>query len=344
GPPVTLYHPVFAKLKDQLNNNTSTAVPNREELRLTHDLFNTTSRLFASEHERMEQMVPLMEVLLGVKIVNKSRNRRSRSSGNSVTLVDLGDVSAVTAIMAWDSELGIGCEAGLQALGLTYKKHVTQKLYEPIRSMSSCPCILFVFAGAHFCVFGAMITDIVVVQPFTEYILLGGTPDKTERVVHIARTFHALREALATLENEYRGLSFSDTVKAAARLFPNPTFLDSNQAPPNTGSLEYYSRISGNCRQPIFCAELNGNRTVIVKFSRSYNVDAHRLLANAGLAPTLHFSAQVRGYHMIVMDYLAKRDAYEVSKSTPLHLGVRQSVEKAIMLLHENGFVFGDLR
>ncbi|KAG6846981.1 hypothetical protein H0H93_010761 [Arthromyces matolae] len=87
-------------------------------------------------------------------------------------------------------------------------------------------------------------------------------------------------------------------------------------------------------------------KKLIVKFASKYNSAAHRLLSEHSLAPTLHYpskddngSVRYGGRQMIVMDYVEMKPL-----SGSLSIAQSKEVRRSIDLLHENNFVFGDLR
>jgi serine/threonine protein kinase len=93
---------------------------------------------------------------------------------------------------------------------------------------------------------------------------------------------------------------------------------------------------------------------VFVKFAPNYNEAAHRLLASQKppLAPALHFCARVIGdMYMVVMEYIpeSRGRSAGVLVHGPCYPPsllriVEQEVLKALRLLHEQQWVFGDLR
>ena len=98
-----------------------------------------------------------------------------------------------------------------------------------------------------------------------------------------------------------------------------------------------------------------GDTDVIVKFCETYGAEPHRLLADAGLAPRLrHFGRIEGGLHIVVMDLVQGVDAHKYFQQVKLlrgiyvHVGlsdgVRKDVTAAIKILHDAGFVLGDLR
>lgn len=87
-------------------------------------------------------------------------------------------------------------------------------------------------------------------------------------------------------------------------------------------------------------------RAIIVKFAESYNVEAHRLLAEAQLAPALLYVSSEHGIKvaelsMIVMEKVQGQDLTRF-KSVPRC--VKDNVSDALELLHKRRIVFGDLQ
>ena len=91
----------------------------------------------------------------------------------------------------------------------------------------------------------------------------------------------------------------------------------------------------------------------MVKFVQMYNFAAHRLLAAHNLAPRLLYpenvadepAIDVSGLKLVVMEFVdgvTAHDAY--GNATTLPDLIFHEVEKATMVLHANGLVFGDLR
>jgi len=108
-----------------------------------------------------------------------------------------------------------------------------------------------------------------------------------------------------------------------------------------------------NERHALYLARMptkTSNEVVLVKFSAKYRKDAHQLLANADppLAPALHFCTRVIGdMYMVVMEYIPKskgQSLFVAPPPQPALEGVRKDIERALNLLHEKDFVFGDLR
>ncbi|EJU00821.1 hypothetical protein DACRYDRAFT_108874 [Dacryopinax primogenitus] len=95
--------------------------------------------------------------------------------------------------------------------------------------------------------------------------------------------------------------------------------------------------------RPLFRTEFDSKRCV-VKFSHTYGVEAHELLAKAGLAPALFHAKQV--YHdsfwLIVMDHVDGKPFVEVPSEGKD--SVLNDLSRAVQHLAASGLVHGDLR
>lgn len=84
---------------------------------------------------------------------------------------------------------------------------------------------------------------------------------------------------------------------------------------------------------------------IVVKFVKTYSAEAHRLLAELGMAPKLlYYSAEEKGFEkvggldMVVMEFLEEEPGGTWNKTR------WDQIKKGLEVLHETGFVFGDLR
>jgi hypothetical protein len=93
----------------------------------------------------------------------------------------------------------------------------------------------------------------------------------------------------------------------------------------------------------IFSARLANGEAIFVKFVTRYNLKAHQLLELEGLAPRLRHCSERRDgetHFVVVMDRLVGHHMHnEIFQEVDL-----ARVERAKNLLHENNYVFGDLR
>ena len=87
-----------------------------------------------------------------------------------------------------------------------------------------------------------------------------------------------------------------------------------------------------------------GEVEVVVKFTVQYHEEAHRILAENQLVPTLYFCIPLVGdMYMVIMDYTDSAPCFCL-KDLGDHRAIYSDVDKAINLLHGQDLVFGDLR
>jgi serine/threonine protein kinase len=203
-------------------------------------------------------------------------------------------------------------------------------------------------------VLGAVITDGVIVQRLTNSVWVGLDSVLNEsQIADVAKVFWALRTSLGKLKSYYEGVNPTDDLPAASRYFPSITaYYDGNE-------LVEFDYI-GFLEDGPDCITLHAqtrtmSQDIVVKFVDRYGEKAHRLLADADLAPKLLYCGSphlkddqptYQSISMVVMEYVdgdtlakAKRTMDEGTIET-----VRSEVRRALELLHDNGLVFADLR
>jgi serine/threonine protein kinase len=177
----------------------------------------------------------------------------------------------------------------------------------------------------------------------------------SDNIIRLARVFVALSRCRVDLTKYYDGVSSLASPRLSC-LYPNPIPLDPCKALPNLTYRQFLSQAGqptsalvdlGNVCNSMYTATLDDtNQEVIVKFTARYNEAAHRLLANARLAPRLHFCGRiVGGLYIVVMDRVDGKSIWQLrQEKMPVPAIVSQKVEEAVRLLHEEDIVFGDLR
>ncbi|KAF9642972.1 hypothetical protein BDM02DRAFT_3264279 [Thelephora ganbajun] len=264
------------------------------------------------------------------------------------------------------NEPGLGGDPFLQGF-VAYAKIITQNEYSSYLGHSNMPVILLAIAGNCLVMSTAVFTDAIYANELLSTRLHLG-PHSSDNVLHIARVFMAINnstERLRELYEDLRRVPRSSPPQAKV-LRPNPT-----ADPPgliDLPELEFFCKVDradgaelpdideDNERHAMYLARMQIGtltRVVFVKFAAKYHEAARRLLADQDppLAPTLYLCARVIGdMYMVVMEYIPKsRDRSILSHfSTPPPQAVSgvvyRDVCKALYLLHERDFVFGDLR
>lgn len=176
----------------------------------------------------------------------------------------------------------------------------------------------------------------------------------SENIIHLARVFSVLSCCREDLKQYYDGVK-NLAPPALSCLFANPTPIDPSKSLPKLTYRQFLTRAGQptadlvNLKNPVtnlYIATLDTNQDVSVKFAARYNEEAHRLLAEAQLAPRLYFCGLVvGGIHMIVMERVDGKSVWELHENKlPIPSIVLEKVEEAVRLLHNNHIVFGDLR
>jgi hypothetical protein len=227
---------------------------------------------------------------------------------------------------------------------------------------------------------GAVFADTFIAQELTDYITLGSHPTDPDRGLRrVAQVLVTLRECIEDLSSFYNGLRFFRSPRrgpvtdpppgrASKRLGPRSEDITPQYVPESPlqrwvfpcytefsingdhFSLTYERPLEGGEKttRALFTATMTsssaGSKLVVVKFTRRYCTEAHRLLAEMSLAPKLLYHEDIAGVHFIVMEHL---EVIEVSDD-PLggedgtkHM---ESLRRAARALHGEKLVFGDLR
>jgi serine/threonine protein kinase len=164
----------------------------------------------------------------------------------------------------------------------------------------------------------------------------------------------ALRTSLDKLRCYYLNLPSIPSV--SARYFPSITAYRDR----DSDKVVHFEYI-GFLENDVSCTAIHARtcaepaRDIVVKFVNRYGERAHRVLAEAGLAPKLLYCGPPQSdmgqpsYHplcTVIMEYVkgltlakAKRELDENTAGR-----VREEVGRALYLLHTKGLVFGDLR
>ena len=193
-------------------------------------------------------------------------------------------------------------------------------------------------------------------------------------VFRLSQIFGALQLAVEDLGNYYDRVSKDPGIlplvynQPHPRFFPHPTgFMVENGARPQWTKFEYIDACSSLPTNVTFIAKVkSSDQKLVVKFVERYGVQAHQLLADAGMAPRLLYCGPLDGeinigdeagshaqdtseicglyvgqIRMVIMEYI-EGDA--MSEERPVPENARTQIEEAIQRLHDAQLVFGDLR
>ncbi|KAG6884082.1 hypothetical protein C0992_007052 [Termitomyces sp. T32_za158] len=335
GLPIGLFHPVFNSFHSDIQSEERFR-PDASVSSSIRELWKAFARIYHSEDDRIEAITPPLAKLLDDTFQVKDITD-VRSSG--IITDQCGFGTAYPVIAEVKNEMGTSLADPSHQAGYAYRKYWAEQT--AIRKLSHCPSIILAIAGPWMCVFGAIYLEKAVVQPLTNYIWLGGNIyDDIEQLLMTARLFGALRTAISSLRTYYQGIAKrlkERNLQAEISEFPFITEYGSTK-------FTYISRLAPDHPSKIlYEAKLDDGHRVVVKFTSRYHAEAHRLLAERGLAPKLHYAGTAGGSlyggrYMVVMDF------FEGTMPHTFTEGQFNKVKEAIDLLHSHGIVFGDLR
>ena len=243
--------------------------------------------------------------------------------------------------------------------------------FNAIRDRCCCPTLILAGGGPWMVVLGGVLTDRPIVQRLTDMLWIGHSSTHQEvRIEHLARVFLALRTSAEELGNFYRNLIHNMTEMPAfdqrkldhphPRFYPYITYFPQDS---QMVSFKYVQRLEDDPGCVTFLAQTTAFKTrdIVVKFVTTYGDGVHRFLADKGYAPQLLYCGPIPEadtilaniplpmtegaidrrllplMRMVVMDYV-KPSGY------PAEQVAREQLERVLDLLHDEGYVFGDLR
>ncbi|KAG9078891.1 hypothetical protein FS749_009054 [Ceratobasidium sp. UAMH 11750] len=336
GPPIVLYHPVFGRF---LSNLRSTAP-------ISPTIYAQTTRYFTVSQE-------LYETEFGQRPTPTTRDQSSQE-GLQVLLGSFMSEhdGACLIVTEMKNEIGTGdSDPSIQA-AQSYSRYWGDPKRQALLDQCCCPSLLVAIAGPWMAILGAVFLDRPVVQPLTHFLWIGHDPARPSELEHLARVFHSISSAREELEEFYRNVPAPRS--ELDRFFPYIThYTDPTGHRVQFAYLKALSGTRSANNKSIFLAKTPDEdppKKIVIKFVRTYNADAHKLLAKEGLAPLLLYDGTSHpqdqpgpDHAMIVMELvsgvdLAKFDEYPLPDSAPM------DIDKALKRLHGHDFVFGDLR
>ena len=360
GLPIGLFHPVFNDFHAAMRS-TEALYAGEKTYSAVRGLFQACADLYDSEEKRVKAVNPFISELLEISFAS---NKEAGVNSDGVVTEHCGTSMAYVAIQEVKNEIGTASADPYNQGSLAYRKYwaAESKLGWSLQTPSSltrepcaankklreacyCPTIMLAIAGPWMCVFGGVYLQKATVQPLTDYIWLGGNNFNDDRLIFASRLFAALKCAIKSLQEYYRGLSSNFPHWIPITVTPNPFPCITHFGSTN---FTYSSRLANAYREKlIYRANLEGDqRSVVVKFVSRYNAQAHRILAEHHLAPKLHYAGTEEdeiqlygGRYMVVMDYF---DGEPVTKAFSEQYLAK--VNTAIRILHSHNLVFGDLR
>ena len=202
---------------------------------------------------------------------------------------------------------------------------------------------------------GAIFTSHVIVQRLTDYMWIGdGRVIDDGYIIRIARVLGALSSAVSDLEKYYNSEVKLSNELEISRFFSLATSYTKKER--SCVKFRYVRPLKDDDTSCIvFLAQEEDGREIVVKFVEQYGVAAHMLLAEHNLAPELLYYGDVWpseelqegcGHRrMVVMEYIGGQSLYYYkAHEGEVPAALRDAVERAVRILHEQKLVHGDIR
>ncbi len=220
-------------------------------------------------------------------------------------------------------------------------------------ALSSTSHLLMIYSGSYFAFYGALWDgDRVRVESLTPSFDLATHWRESKTRKAIASSFDALILAVENIQAHYNKIEAEAHVNPAPKPYNcrlqkacNFPFMTSYVKGGQEISFTYVERLDED--KLLFSAFVNDNRQAnyIVKFTQQYSEAAHLCLASYNSAPTLRHCIQISAeWIAVVMDRSRYKTLYGLSLLKDQQEKVQQTVEKTLQVLHDAGFVHGDLR
>jgi serine/threonine protein kinase len=235
-------------------------------------------------------------------------------------------------------------------------RYWAQEEHKVVRDNTCCPTFLFANAGPWFAILGAIFSDKVIVQRLTDYIWVGMDSSLNEpHCNRVAKIMHSLKRNVQKLRDYYAGfkLEVIGPKDVHPRYFPSVRAYRDEDG--RVVEFKYAKPLELHPTCVTFLADtfVDSPKQVVVKFVQRYGEDAHRILAKENLAPQLLYIGTIGvrdgdpsyGHlRMVVMEYIEGTTLDKARKLGQVPLSLGDQIKVALEHLHNNGFVFGDLR
>ncbi|KAF9265045.1 hypothetical protein L218DRAFT_1076036 [Marasmius fiardii PR-910] len=267
-------------------------------------------------------------------------------------------VWGLSMVLELKNEKGVGGNALLQTL--IDRLHIIQgSKMEGKFLNSNFPCIVIAISSTLFDVSLMVMTEVLLVDDVFQIDIRGGR-NLQEDTVTLARALQIITDGFGELTKYYNRIRTQDTDHGADYLLPNP-ICNTTLEPPSFGPLTFLNKLSARdvsgsndaldqstakrleLSMNLFRARMPDNTTVMVKFTPTYNAEAHRLLEAEGLAPKLFYHEKMAGDKARnAFAYLY--DDQQIQNDGLLPRSVYYDIQKALEILHQRKIVFGDVR
>ncbi|KAJ3979667.1 hypothetical protein F5890DRAFT_1569265 [Lentinula detonsa] len=328
APPIEIYHPVFGAFSERCKDP-KLEVPN-DVLCHTASLLRSVSKISVQEAPRDSETRGILAKILGVSFEHS--------------------INAAPALFQIKGELGNGGSDPSVQASFYYARFYCNIERAEIRERSCCPAFLIGLAGPWLVIMGAVLTSRVITQRLSPYEWLGCSRVlDDDQVLQVARRLYALRLSIADLKEYYQNLPSPDVEHDHI----HPRFCPCIKSFSLDGENVQFVYVQPLERDPssvtFKAIRSDTQSSIVIKFARRYGEAAHKWMADKRLAPRLltceSLGEKYDNLLLVVMEFVEGQTLYDAYDSTePLPEYVRYGVRKALDVLAQGDFVFGDLR
>ena len=350
--PPTLLCPQFSQFMVDLDSCT----PSTSDIKFFHQLSHDMSNIFTDETVRNNAFIDIMRGH-GFPDLSKTYIGKFHNDGSLEVYINKLGKSAIYLVLEVKNELGKGGAEPMVQAALYWLESIrpfaedgdSQLHYQTnfpavllLHNGESCPARLLVCAtlsiGPCISAAVAVYADAPNVQILNPVIPLHFHPSDYKARATGERFVCALRRLLSDLKNYYTASAFSQQSYLQPQFPFYSAYTDGNVS----HQFVYEKQID---QRTVFVAHLRDNPKdkIFVKFTRCYGEDAHRAAHARGFAPRLRAVERFQdGWIMVVMDDVSHQ--YREIERRPLEKNMYKAVQQALVELHREGFVHGDLR
>ncbi|PFH48717.1 hypothetical protein AMATHDRAFT_5521 [Amanita thiersii Skay4041] len=357
APPIHIFHPIFGSFARRLAEDT--APLECELLSLTQRFMAEALMIHTQESERVADFKLTLKKILE-RSVRQEANTNNRMA-DGVCSIEINHISVPILTIELKRELGEGsCDPSTQ-VGFSARQSWIEKHFSHVRDQCCCPMLMIAGGGPWMAILGGVFLDRPIVQRLTDMLWIGhGSTHSQIGIEYLARVLRALKQTLDELSKYYKDLDVPEAFDSNNLNVSYPRFYPHITSFPEKGDrvvkFKYIKRLQDDIACVAFLASTEDGRPIVVKFVTTYSDDVHRLLATQGLAPNILYCDPIPDastpssaiytqgprllfkMRMVVMDHIE-----DCGPPSDLNV-IRQQLKAALGLLHENGYVLGDLR
>ncbi|KAE9404992.1 hypothetical protein BT96DRAFT_1015921 [Gymnopus androsaceus JB14] len=315
--PSTLYSPILADLAHALSE-LNKVDPTTQALDLAHQVISDLIRSYAKETGRGDQLRDTLKATL----LDENGGFFQHLIGSEGPKAKPQYFWPMAELYELKNTRGLGGDPILQA-AFDYLKLLIDLQYIHFTQKSNCPCLALGVSGTQ-----------IEIACFV-----------FAREVHFDSLF--LENVRDAFDFHFPGSPIGSSPDDSTTPLPKFRFLQRFFSDPDDTENLVPGVFIGIMEETAGNGSYKEGDRVIVKFSTRYNSEAHELLAKRDLAPSLYYSQRLRGGDFIlnIMEYVEGEMASNwEGNDEKLPREFFTKIELAITLLHESGYVFGDLQ